>query len=155
VAGALQESNGHRFASFVILDRDHSSFCCTPTPVALQSYPVIEFQRQGRKKDRVFRSAVLNHRRFPQPPISSAQRRHLHGHADRWSIRKETRQLFRTVGFRLREYCIARPFHAFLRPSCPCGAPLASGSAPEAHKAPAVKCTLHTKMGSSRSSVKL
>src|SRR5258706_12986299 len=53
VAGALQESDGHRFASFVILHSDDGCLRRLSFPSCLNPHPIVELQRQGRKKNSV------------------------------------------------------------------------------------------------------
>src|SRR5258708_61099 len=53
VAGAFQKSDGHCFASFVILYADDGRFRRPPFTTCLNPHAIVELQRQGREKYRV------------------------------------------------------------------------------------------------------
>jgi hypothetical protein len=60
----LRESDGHRFASIVVLHGNHCRFGRAPFLDCFQPHAVVELERQCRKKDCVLRSAKFYDRRF-------------------------------------------------------------------------------------------
>src|SRR6266403_6005164 len=62
VAGALQESNGHRFASFVILHADHGCFRRTSATSRLDPHAIVELQRQVLHENCLLWAAIFHNR---------------------------------------------------------------------------------------------
>jgi hypothetical protein len=93
VAGALQESDGHSFASFVILHADDSCLRRSPFSACLDSHVIVELQRQGRKKNGEFRAAIFHDRGLAKTRFASAFRGYLHGNSNGPCLRKEFCQL--------------------------------------------------------------
>src|SRR5216684_5287215 len=97
VAGALQEANGHRFASFVILHADYSCFRRTSSTSRLDPHAIIELKRQGRKKDSVLGSAKFHNRGLAETGSASTRSSHLHRNSNGPGLWKESCQLLGAV----------------------------------------------------------
>ena len=117
VAGALQESDGHRFASFVILHADDACFRRPSCTICLDLQSIVKLQRQCRKKNSVLRAAVLHDRCFAKAGSTSARSGDLHWYANRSCLRKEPCQLLRAALLFRYECQPAGLSHAASRPT--------------------------------------
>src|SRR6267154_2948537 len=91
VAGALQESNGHRFASFVILQADHGCFRRTSSTSRLDPHAIVELQWQSRKKDSVLGSAEFHKRGLAEVGSASTRSSDFHRDSNGPGLRKKSR----------------------------------------------------------------
>ncbi len=97
VAGALYESDGHCFASFVILHADDACFRRTPFSSCIDPNVIVELQGQVRKKNSVLRAAKFHNGSFAKTGSASAQRGYMHWNSNASCLRKEACQLLRAV----------------------------------------------------------
>src|SRR6267378_1773572 len=91
VAGALQKSNSHRFASFVISHADHSCLRRTSSTSCLDPEAIVELQWQSRKKDSVFGSAEFHNRGLTEIGFASSESSNSHGIPNGPGWRKKSR----------------------------------------------------------------
>src|SRR5260370_15561695 len=91
VAAALQESNGERFASFVILHADHGCFRRRSSTSCLDPHAIVELQWQGRKKDSVLGSAEFHNFGLAEIGFASTRGSDFHRNSNGSGLRKKSR----------------------------------------------------------------
>jgi hypothetical protein len=101
----------------VILHGDYGCFRRAALQVTFDSYPIVKFERQTRSEYRVFRTAKLHDRRFPQLRTSRSQRSYLHGNPNSMGAGEETSQAFRTSLLVCGKRYFVGPFHVASQPA--------------------------------------
>src|SRR6516162_7235259 len=94
-ARVAEEPYGHGLAAFVILQRDHRSFCGTSSSLSNDSHTIVKLERQLRQEDGILGGSEVEHGRVLQPDLSRPFRSDANRNANRGKLRKKSCELLR------------------------------------------------------------
>src|SRR5262249_44994236 len=98
--------------SLLILNGDDLRFH-SMSSVVLETDAILEFERQRRGENRLFRTAELDRHYFAKADRARPQQLQQVRRTDRLHVRKKAGQLRRAAPFRFRKRCEQRAVHAF------------------------------------------